>query len=316
MDRLLGNQALKASLAAAFASDRLSHSYLISGPEGSGKHTLARILAAAMQCTAGNKRPCGVCLQCRKVFDNVHPDVITVDEPEKKTVSVDLVRRARTDMFIRPNEGRRKVYIIPRANDMNANAQNALLKVLEEPPEYGAYLLLSDNPEKLLATIRSRCIGLHLSPLEASEALPALAAAFPEQSREALQTAWTRANGYYGPAAALLRGDREPSARAKRFAECYAERDRYGMTELLAGMERLKRDQLTPILTEWIELLADAIRVRAGLPGGSEAAVRLGRSRTMRELLNATEHLKYASELAQGNVGIGAICGALQLRLI
>ena len=65
MDRLLGNEALKASLAAAFAADRISHSYLISGPAGSGKHVLARILAAAMQCTAGSSRPCGVCLQCR-----------------------------------------------------------------------------------------------------------------------------------------------------------------------------------------------------------------------------------------------------------
>ena len=259
MERLLGNAALKASLGSAFRADRISHSYLISGPAGSGKHTLAAILAAAMQCTAGERRPCGVCLQCRKVFDNVHPDVITVDDPEKKTVPVDLIRRARSDLYILPNEGRRKVYVIPRANDMNANAQNALLKVMEEPPSYGAFLLLSDNPEKLLPTIRSRCVSLRLSPLSAAEAIPALRAAFPDRSLEAVRTAWERAGGFYGPAADALRDTQTVSPQSQRFADCFARRDRLGLTELIASLERYKREQLQPVLADWIELLADAM---------------------------------------------------------
>ncbi|MBQ2327986.1 MAG: DNA polymerase III subunit delta [Oscillospiraceae bacterium] len=315
MERLLGNAALKASLGSAFRADRISHSYLISGPAGSGKHTLAAILAAAMQCTAGEQRPCGVCLQCRKVFDNVHPDVITVDDPEKKTVPVDLIRRARSDLYILPNEGRRKVYVIPRANDMNANAQNALLKVMEEPPSYGAFLLLSDNPEKLLPTIRSRCVSLRLSPLSAAEAIPALRAAFPDRSLEAVRTAWERAGGFYGPAADALRDTQTVSPQSLRFADCFARRDRLGLTELIASMERYKREQLQPVLTDWIELLADAIRVRAGLPGSSDAAGQLGRSRTVRELLEAVRRIQEALELLQGNVGVGAICGGLLIWL-
>jgi DNA polymerase-3 subunit delta' len=315
MERLLGNAALKASLGSAFRADRISHSYLISGPAGSGKHTLAAILAAAMQCTAGEQRPCGVCLQCRKVFDNVHPDVITVDDPEKKTVPVDLIRRARSDLYILPNEGRRKVYVIPRANDMNANAQNALLKVMEEPPSYGAFLLLSDNPEKLLPTIRSRCVNLRLSPLSAAEAIPPLRAAFPDRSPEAVRTAWERAGGFYGPAADALRDTQTVSPQSQRFADCFARRDRLGLTELIASMERYKREQLQPVLTDWIELLADAIRVRAGLPGSSDAAGQLGRSRTVRELLEAVRRIQEALELLQGNVGVGAICGGLLIWL-
>lgn len=315
MERLLGNAALKASLGSAFRADRISHSYLISGPAGSGKHTLAAILAAAMQCTAGEQRPCGVCLQCRKVFDNVHPDVITVDDPEKKTVPVDLIRRARSDLYILPNEGRRKVYVIPRANDMNASAQNALLKVMEEPPSYGAFLLLSDNPEKLLPTIRSRCVSLRLSPLSAAEAIPALRAAFPDRSPEAVRTAWERAGGFYGPAADALRDTQTVSPQSQRFADCFARRDRLGLTELIASMERYKREQLQPVLTDWIELLADAIRVRAGLPGSSDAAGQLGRSRTVRELLEAVRRIQEALELLQANVGVGAICGGLLIWL-
>ena len=86
-ETLLGNEALKQRLSAALAKGQLSHCYLLSGPEGSGKHTLAKLLAAAMQCTQPQK-PCFHCAQCRKVLDGMHPDVITVDEPDKKSISV------------------------------------------------------------------------------------------------------------------------------------------------------------------------------------------------------------------------------------
>ena len=94
---LLGNDALKAGLSAACQADRFSHFYLISGPRGSGKHTLARILAAAMLCTGGGDRPCGQCPACRKVLSGNHPDFITVDDPEKKTIPVELIRQTREE---------------------------------------------------------------------------------------------------------------------------------------------------------------------------------------------------------------------------
>ena len=88
-DGFFGNEALQQRLSASFAAGKVSHCYLIAGPVGSGKRTLATILAAAMQCTGGGDVPCRACTACRKVFSGTHPDVITVDEPEKKTVSVD-----------------------------------------------------------------------------------------------------------------------------------------------------------------------------------------------------------------------------------
>ena len=126
----LGNDAVKARLSGAFASGRVAHSYLLCGPAGSGKHTLTRILSAAMQCEGrSGKIPCGVCSGCRKALEGVHPDIITVDDPDHKAMTVDPIRAARSDMFIRPNEGKRKIYIIPRGQDMNESAQNALLKL-------------------------------------------------------------------------------------------------------------------------------------------------------------------------------------------
>ena len=141
-ESLLGNERLKENLRSSINRGRISHFYLIAGPEGSGKRTLARLLAAAILCKSAEK-PCGVCPACRKVLGAGHPDFITIDDPEKKTVSVDLIRQARADIYIRTNESDHKIYLFPRAQDMGIPGQNALLKVLEEPPSYGVFLLLT-----------------------------------------------------------------------------------------------------------------------------------------------------------------------------
>ena len=129
MDALLGNEHIKENLARSLEKGHISHFYLISGPEGSGKRTLAKLLASAILCQGKNK-PCGCCTPCRKVREGLHPDFITVDDPEKKTVSVDLIRQARADIYVQPNESEHKIYLFPRAQDMGIPGQNALLKVL------------------------------------------------------------------------------------------------------------------------------------------------------------------------------------------
>ena len=100
-DALLGNDRLKQNLTRSLSKGHVSHFYLISGPEGSGKHTLAKLLAAAILCQ-GEDKPCGRCTPGRKVMGGSHPDFITVDDPEKKTVTVDLIRQARADVYIQP----------------------------------------------------------------------------------------------------------------------------------------------------------------------------------------------------------------------
>lgn len=315
MQTLLGNERLKTALAAAFAADKLSHCYLLAGPPGSGKHSLARILSAAMQCSSGCRRPCGTCLPCRKVLDGVHPDVITVDAPEKKTVTVETVRRARADVYVKPNEGRRKIYLFPRAQDMNPAAQNALLKVIEEPPDYAAFLLLTDAAERLLPTIRSRAVTLQLSPLSEPVCVEALRRRFPDKPREALADAWVRSGGFLGQAEQLLTEGEALAGETLRFADCFAGRDPLGLTELLVPMERLRSEQLLPLLRQWTEVLSQAMQVRVGLPGKWEAARKIGRSRTTADCLNAVRSLQRAEELLQGNVLPGSVCGALQVWL-
>lgn len=307
-----GNEDLKRRLSAAFRSGRTSHCYLLCGPAGSGKRTLAGILAAALECTEQNT-PCGRCAQCHKVRSGSHPDVITVDDPEKKIVPVDLIRGIQADAYVRPNEGRHKVYVIPRAQAMNENAQNALLKLIEEPPPYAVFLLLTDNAEKLLPTVRSRCAELRLEPVPQPQAVRWLAQQCPGQSQETLAAAYVRSGGYLGQAKQLLEGELT-LPQTVQFAGAFAGKDGFAMVQLLSSMERLPRERLLEIFLQWKQLLTEALTVRAGLPGGPQAAA-MGRSRTAQSLSAAAETVQQAMDACTANVGSGHLCGWLAVML-
>ncbi len=308
----LGNAELKRRLSASFEAGRTSHCYLLCGPGGSGKRTLAKLLAQALQCTE-RETPCGRCAQCRKVLTDSHPDVIRVDDPEKKTVYVDLIRRLQADAYIRPNEGRHKVYVIPRAQNMNESAQNALLKLIEEPPSYAVFLLLTDNADKLLPTVRSRCAVLRLEPVPRAAAMTWLAAQCPGKSQDALAAAYVRSGGYLGQARDMLAGELTQPQTAQ-FAEAFAAHDGFSMIQLLCAMEKLPRDRLLEILLQWKQLLTDALTVRAGLPGG-ELAMAMGQGRTARDLAAAAETVQKAMDACNANIGTGHICGWLAAEL-
>lgn len=312
-DGFCGNAGLKQRLSAAFAQGKISHCYLICGPDGSGKQTLARILAAAMECTGAGEAPCGVCTACRKAFDGQHPDIITVDDTEHKNVSIDVIRDARADMFIRPNEGKRKIYILPRAQDMLPAAQNALLKILEEPPEYGVFLLLSTHAEKLLPTIRSRCAELHLSPVGQEEAAAYLQRRLPQQQPDAIRSACVRSGGFLGQALALLESGSAPQT--AEFAAAYAGGDALALLRVLLPLEKYKRTELLPVLQQWRALVCDALSAKSGMPAASPEAAMLSQSRTGAQLLAAAQDLQEAMDDLNLNVGTGAVAGWLSTRL-
>ncbi len=152
------------------ALSRLSHAYIISGPPGSGADALAGLLAEAYVCSGEGDRPCGTCLNCRKAKGGIHPDIIRLTIPEgKRNITVEQVRRLRGEAYVRPNEAGRKVFVIEDAQAMNDSAQNALLKVLEDGPDYLSFLLVAESPQQLLPTIRSRCETLSLAPRPGEE---------------------------------------------------------------------------------------------------------------------------------------------------
>lgn len=313
-DQLLGNERLKQNLSESLAKGHISHCYLISGPEGAGKRTLARLLASAILCT-GNQKPCGVCTPCRKILDGNHPDYILVDDPEKKTVPVELIRQARADMFIQPNESEHKIYQFPRAQDMGLPGQNALLKVLEEPPAYGVFLLLADNPDKLLPTVRSRCTELKMQALPPALLQKHLRNAFPAASSEDIEAAAVRSGGFLGQALALLSQGAEVPPQTEQFVEAFAKRDALLLTQVLVPMEKWKREALLEILRQWLEILEGALMSRSG--GGAVSALsrNVAQTRTAAELYSGVSALRKALDYTLSNVSPAAICGWLSWEL-
>ena len=307
-EALLGNEQLRQNLHSSIGRGRISHFYLISGPAGSGKHTLARLLSAAILC-ASEEKPCNACTACRKVMADTHPDVITVTDPEHKNVAVKIVRQIREDVFIRPNEGTHKIYIFPQ--ELGVEGQNALLKILEEPPSYGVFMLLADNPEKLLPTIRSRCTELALTALPTNILRRELSSRFPEADLAALDAAIERSGGYLGQAITLLESGTEEDSQTQSFVRGFATRDTMALLQALVPMEKWKRDQLIPVLTRWTELLHGAMLCRSGMKALAPAARELGSARDSAELMQAITHIQKAITYAQGNVSVAAICSWL-----
>ena len=312
LDSLLGNERLKENLRNSVGAGRISHFYLISGPAGSGKHTLTKLLSAAILCKGADK-PCLSCPACRKVMAGTHPDCITVEDPEHKNVAVKLVREARADMYVMPNEGSRKIYIFPQ--ELGTEGQNALLKILEEPPQYGVFILLSDNPEKLLPTVRSRCTHLRLSALPEAVLRQALQKEFPNADGESLSAAILRSGGYFGQAKELLAEGASVSEQTEYFVRAFADRDTMALLQALVPMEKWKRDQAIAQWRIWLELLQNALACHGGMPAHSPLARRLSASRSSHELMHAVNTLKTVIEYAQGNVSVAAICGYLQWTL-
>lgn len=163
---ILGHKQEIAHLERAIESGKVSHAYIFTGEKGTGKHRLASAFAETLQCDDPQNRPCGECHSCRQALSGNHPDIIYVTHEKPSSIGVEDIRSQLTgEILIRPYNGKYKIYIIPDAEKMTVQAQNAILKTIEEPPEYAVIILLTSNEQALLETIRSRCVTLKLKPV-------------------------------------------------------------------------------------------------------------------------------------------------------
>ena len=169
MQQLLGNERLLKELNTAVKENRIAHAYLLCGGEGSGKKTLADMMCRMFLCSDGG---CGRCAVCAKLEKNIHPDVVHITGATKSgNYSVDQIRSLRREALVYPNEAGKKIYILHQAEKLTPNAQDAFLKILEEPPEFVVFLLLCSDESKLLATIHSRVIRLAMETPDSEESL-------------------------------------------------------------------------------------------------------------------------------------------------
>ena len=266
-------------LRAAAANGALSHALIFSG--SGDRAAAARYTAAAMECT-GVQRPCLVCPACRKVMQDIHPDVISVRDAEHKELSADTVRAMRADAFIRPNEGARKIYIFEDCTILTEKDQNILLKLVEEGPAYAAFFFCAENPAALLQTIRSRCAEVKLAPAAQERAAP---------DENALELARRIAKGTRASRAAFL-------------------------TRLEAG--KVSREALADLFEQARLLLAGALLLPYGSPprAGTEEVVQLLASRlTKPQILCTIDLLQTYRSHCSYNVGVGPTLGGFAVEL-
>ena len=160
---VVGHKDILKYISSAVENNRVSHAYILNGERGSGKKMLANLFAMTLLCESGASEPCGKCHSCKQAESANHPDIIRVTHEKPNSISVDDIRtQVNNTVDIKPYQGPYKVYIIPQADLMTPQAQNAILKTIEEPPSYAVFLLLTENAETLLPTINSRCVMLKL----------------------------------------------------------------------------------------------------------------------------------------------------------
>ena len=169
---IIGQEQLKEHLQGAIERNKVSHAYIINGERNSGKEFIAKVFAMALECTdRKDGEPCQVCHSCKQAISKNQPDIIYVTHEKPNTISVDDIRRqVKDDVDIKPYaspySSPKKIYIMNEGEKMTVQAQNALLKTLEEPPEYAVIIILTTNLETLLPTILSRCVVLNMKPVK------------------------------------------------------------------------------------------------------------------------------------------------------
>lgn len=300
LSQLAGNRRIKDQLSLREEGRGLSHAYIICGPVGSGRHTLARLVSQAMLCEApASHRPCGSCGPCKKVLRGIHPDVTVISGPgEGKPITVDQVRTLRTDAYIRPNEGKRKVYWLEQADLMNPSAQNAMLKLLEEGPAYASFLLLAENSGGLLQTIRSRCEQLALAPVPPGECLLWLKGRYPQKPEAELRKAAEDCQGILGRAVERLEetgSGPERKDQVEELAQALECGDELALFQASMALDKGGREDVTALL--------DALEAALG--------EKIARGGDRRRLLKAAELVKQLRGAAQLNANPGQLAGWL-----
>lgn len=236
---LVGNSKISLALSNAIAEKRLPHAILIEGDIGTGRHTLADYISSAAVCS-GDNTPCNNCRNCQLQKNGSHPDIMTVSPEEgKKNIAVAQIRNLKAEAYIKPHMATCRVFIIDFADTMNEQSQNALLKVLEEPPGNAVFILIAESKAALLETIISRCVVLTLSCPE-TEIATEYILNNTDFSVDDIKEALLQTRNNIGKALMTLNGksDSKSSAAAKEFIEYMLRQDNWGMLSVTAQFEK------------------------------------------------------------------------------
>lgn len=285
----LGNRAAKESLSALADSGKLPHAVILEGPPGSGKRMLAGILAQYLVCRGEGRRPCGECVPCQKAARGVHPDISAVSGAGgSRSFHVEDVRRVISGAYTLPNESERKVILLEEAQNMSPQAQNTLLKVLEEPPAYVTFILTCESASQLLYTIQSRAAVFTLGEISGEEAVRAAKRVLPGTPEEELRAAARIFGGCVGKILEVSRSEglQAASEKAFRLGEAVLSRREYRILAALGPFEKdkgLLRDSLN-IFSHCLRK-ANVLCAGAAGEGADELSRRFGTEFTQGQIL-------------------------------
>ncbi len=333
---LFGNEETKERIGRAIDSGRLPHAFLIGGPSGSGKSTLATEIAAALNCLSGDGSltlPCGKCNNCRRIYQGNFPDLkILEKKKDRATIGVDAVKDFREDMFLSSTESEYKIYIIDNAECMTPEAQNALLKVLEEPPKSVIILLLATECDRILTTIKSRAQYIAMARFD-EKTLESILISQSDEARsmsvtdkERFKAVIMSADGRLGVAKGLL-GRKSSEENLEEFGEIarivsvITQRSSY--TDIRAAISLLptKRAELSAALEKIMNALRDLTVIqyspnaRTVFFPDAEAAKRLCGSPSAKRLTAVYDIIGDAHELCVKNANVANLIATLSSKI-
>ena len=267
---MIANDDLCTYFSSSIRANTLSHAFILLGAKGTGKHTLARLIAAALNCECKRDDhasiPCLECDSCRKIMNGGSPDLILVSrEKDRATLGVEAIRLIKDSITFYPNDGDYKVYIIEDAHTMTAQAQNAFLLTLEEPPSYAVFILLCENTESILETIKSRAPILRLKTPGEKEVVEflsknnSLARSFINNSPEEFKQIYLAAGGSIGRILELISsGDKKQiiqnRALTQKLIEALANKTVARDFAEISAMFTQKRDEREKVISQLLDI--------------------------------------------------------------
>lgn len=312
--RIYGNTLITDTFQNMLKKDRMAHSFLIYGEKGLGKKTMADWLAMSLVCENENS-PCGTCRSCTNARNHIHPDIIYAEHSGKMGgFSVDTVRNICSDAYIKPNNTDRKIYIFTDADNITVQAQNSLLKLIEEPPAYAYFIFTAADRNVILETIRSRIISLSASEVTRDDAAKALADRGISQSDA--QNAVSVFGGNIGKCIDYIESEQMKTSvdLTKKITDCIINRDEYSLLKALTDASADK-SLLKNVLEMSDRIIRDALAVRYSPDSVtgcySEGASKLSSVLTLSSCERIHEAVDRAHSLIDKNVNIKLIVSVL-----
>lgn len=321
---IIGHEALKDNLKRSIRVKTPAQAYIFEGEKLSGKKMLAGTFAQALLCEKGGEEPCGECHACRMAEASSHPDIIHVTRGGEKNYKIEYIRKQLVgDVVIRPYYGPFKIYIVEDAENLNFQCQNALLKTLEDPPEYAVILLLATTVSGFLPTVRSRCIHFGMMPVRDDVIMECLMTRCKVPMYEA-RTACSFAQGNFGKALSLATSQAFVEMR-RNVVQLLSRLEEQPLDELLADAQTLAGDyssdlaQLFDFFVIWYRdvIVYKALGDKNMLVNQDEgyAISRMARRLSYRELKEIFADIRHARELITGNVKPGNVMEGLLLAI-